>query len=345
MSETSEEKKLPHTAKKLNDARKKGQIPRSSGFVSAVGACAGLGYLWLKAGHIEEELHAALRLVDSLLGLPFNIAVQQALGALSELAMAIVGPLLGTVVVAATLAGLLANHGLVFSLEPMKPKLENMDPIKGLKRIASVRSLIELGEGLFKVLLLGASLLPVVIGTWKPLVNLPACGMGCVGLVFTELKLLMGIGAGALLIGGLVDLLIKRWLFFRDMRMTETEAKQQSKEQQGNPELKREHRRLRQEAANERPLGLHRATLIFRGQEMLAGLRYVRGETGVPILVCGGEGEAASRLLAEARALRLSIVDDYALTRQLIRNTKLGKAVPVQYFPAVAKALYAAGKV
>ncbi|OAF03752.1 EscU/YscU/HrcU family type III secretion system export apparatus switch protein [Bradyrhizobium centrolobii] len=343
MNETTEEKELPPTPKKLRDARKKGQSPRTADFVSAVSACVGLGCLWLRAGLIKDEWHQAIRLVDKLQRQPFHIAVERALGGLIELAVATVGPFLGTTVGAAILAGFLANGGLTFSFEPLKPNLEKMDPIKGLKRIATMRSLIELGKTLVKIFVLGASLLLTIIGSWKALVHLPACGMDCFGVVFTEVKLLIGIAVGAFLIGGLTDLLIQRWLFLRDMRMTKTEAKRESKEMQGNPEVKREHRRLREQAANEPPLGIHRATLILVGQAMLVGLRYVRGETGVPVLVCRGEGEAASVLLAKARTLRLCIVQDHVLTRQLIHNAKLGNAVPAQHFEAVARALYTTG--
>ncbi|MFB9262244.1 EscU/YscU/HrcU family type III secretion system export apparatus switch protein [Bradyrhizobium erythrophlei] len=345
MSGTSEEKKLPPSPKKLRDARKKGQSPRSADLVSAVSACAGFGYLWSRAGPIEDKWHEAVRLIDKLQEQPFNSAVQQALGGLIELAMATVGPFFGTVVAAAILASFLANGGPIFSLEPLKPKLEKLDPIKGLTRIASKRSLIELGKTLVKLFALGACFFLAVVASWKALVYMPICGLGCLGLVFTELKLLIGIAAGAFLIGGVTDLLIQRWLFLQDMRMTQTEAKRETKEQQGNPQIKGEHRRLRQETANEAPLGVHRATLILRGRATLIGLRYVRGETGVPVLVCRGEGEVASRLLAEARALGLSIADNHILARQLIRKARLGNAVPTQYFEAVAKALYAAGLV
>ncbi|MGY2933465.1 type III secretory pathway component EscU [Bradyrhizobium sp. GM6.1] len=129
------------------------------------------------------------------------------------------------------------------------------------------------------------------------------------------------------------------------MRMTKSDMKREDKEQQGNPEVKREHRRLRREQASESPLGVSRATLILTGRELLVGVRYIRGETGVPVLVCRGDGEAASRLFDEARRLRLSIVEDHVLVRELIHNTSLGNSIPVQYFEAVAKALFAAGQV
>ncbi|KRQ17434.1 EscU/YscU/HrcU family type III secretion system export apparatus switch protein [Bradyrhizobium manausense] len=345
MSDTSEEKTLPPSDKKLNDARKRGQVAHSTDLVRAVSVCAGLGYLWLEASSIQDKCHQALMLTDKLLDKPFDVAVQLALGALPELALGIVGPFLATIVVGAILTTVLANGGMIFSFEPVKLKFENVDPIQGLKRIASMRSLVELGKTLLKAIGLGAIFFFVVVGAWKTLVYLPACGMGCFGFVFMEVKLLIGIACGAFLIGGLIDLLIQRWLFLRSMRMTESEAKRESKEQQGNPEVKREHRRLRREQAREAPLGVNRATLILTGQEMLVGVRYVRGETGVPVVVCRGEGEAASRLFDEARALHLTIVNDHAVVRELIRSAKLGNPIPTQYFESVARALLAAGQV
>ncbi|NEU95761.1 EscU/YscU/HrcU family type III secretion system export apparatus switch protein [Bradyrhizobium uaiense] len=345
MNDTSEEKKLPPSHKKLRDARKKGQSPRSADFVTAASLCAGFGCLCFRAGPIVDAWREAVRLIDKLQGRPFNSAVGQALVGLMDLSMAAVAPILGTALVAAILAGVLANGGLTISVEPLKPSFEKLDPVKGLKRIVSQRSLVELGKSLVKVLVLGATFLFTVLAGWRALVYLPVCDLSCLGFVFNELKVLITIAAGAFLIGGLADLFIQRWLFLRDMRMTQSEAKRESKEQDGNPHIKGEHRRIRRESANESPLGIHRATLILSGPATVIGLRYVRGETGVPVLVCRGEGAVASQLLAQARAQRLSIVEDHVLARQLIRKGAMGKAVPMDCFERVAKAVFAAGLV
>ncbi|WP_439373206.1 EscU/YscU/HrcU family type III secretion system export apparatus switch protein [Bradyrhizobium sp. DASA03120] len=343
MNDSSEEKKLPPTPKKLRQARKKGQIPRSADFVSALSVCAGFGCLCLRADAIEDAWREGVRLVDKLQAQPFNTAVQQALVGLIEVSMTCVAPIIGAALAAAVLAGFLANGGLTFSVEPLKPSLEKLDPIKGLKRIVSQRSLVELGKSLIKVSVLGVILLSISVASWKVLVYLPVCGLSCFSFVFKELQFLMEIAAGAFLIGGLTDLLVQRWLFLRDMRMTESEAKRESKEQEGNPRVKGEYRRLRREGANEPPLGVHRATLILTGPATLIGLRYVRGQKGVPVLVCRGEGELASRLLDQARALHLSIIEDPVLAHQLIRKGILGKGVPMESFERVAKAVFAAG--
>ncbi|PDT80404.1 EscU/YscU/HrcU family type III secretion system export apparatus switch protein [Sinorhizobium sp. BJ1] len=343
MSDTSEEKSHAATPKKLSEARKKGQIPRSSDFVRAAATCAGLGYLWLRGSVIEDKCKEALLLTDKLQNLSFNLAVRQALVLLVELTLVTVGPLLSVLFCAVILAGLLANHGFVFSLEPMKPNLEKINPFQWLKRLGSARSVVEVVKTQFKVLVLSGTFALFLFGLWKTMVYLPLCGMGCFGVVFTGVRQLIGIGVGALLIGGLIDLLLQRALYLREMRMTKTEITREVKEQQGTPELKGERRRIRNEMASEPPLGVHRATLVYRGTATLVGLRYVRGETGVPILVCRAEGEAASHMLREAQALRLKIVDDHVLAHQLISTTKLGKAIPMQYFEPIARALLAAG--
>ncbi|WP_201842484.1 EscU/YscU/HrcU family type III secretion system export apparatus switch protein [Microvirga zambiensis] len=342
MSETSEEKTQAASPHKLNEARRRGQIARSSDFVRAAATCAGLGYIWLRGSLIQDKCHEALLLVDKLQNLPFSIAVRQALILLIELTLETVGPLLGTLMAAVIVTGLMSNGGFVFSLEAMTLDLDKINPFHGLKRMASARSAVEVGKTLFKAMVLSATFLLFLLGTWKTMVYLPICGMGCISLVFTRAKLLSQIGAAALLVGGLTDLLVQRALFLREMRMTRTEVMRESKDQEGTPELKSERRRLRDEAAHEPPLGVQRATLLVTGKAVLVGLRYIRGEIGVPILVCRAEGEAASKMLTEARALRVHIGRDDVLAHKLFSATKLGDAIPAQYFAPVAKALYAA---
>ncbi|MBQ0820134.1 MULTISPECIES: EscU/YscU/HrcU family type III secretion system export apparatus switch protein [Microvirga] len=345
MSESSEEKKHAASSRKLNEARRRGQIARSSDFVRAAATCGGLGYIWFRGSEIQAKCHEALLLVDKLQSLPFSIAVWQALILLIELTLETVGPLLGTLIAAVILAGLINNGGFVFSLEAMTLNLEKINPFDGLKRMASARSAVEVGKTIVKAIVLSVIFLLFLLGTWKTMVYLPICGVGCISLVFTQAKLLSQIGAGTLLVGGLIDLLVQRALFLREMRMTRTEVMREFKDQEGTPELKTERRRLWNEAAHEPSLGVHRATLLLAGKAVLVGLRYVRGEIGVPILVCRAEGEAAPKMLREARRLRVHIRRDDVLTRQLISATKLGEAIPAQYFAPVAKALYSAGLV
>ena len=344
MSDTGEEKTLPASAKKLRDARKKGQVPRSQDLVSAAGATAAMTFIWMRSGTIADQWREVLMLTESLQGQTFDVALNQVLAALTTLGLRTVVPLLVVVTAAGIFASLVATKGFLFSLEPMKLKPSNLNPVQGLKRMFGLKSWVELGKTVVKALLLGTTLFVVLLGTWNTLVRLPVCGVGCIGFVVDSLtKLLLGIAIGAFLVAGLVDLLIQRWLFLRDMRMTPTEAKREYKDQEGNPEIRGAHSRQRQEAAGEPRLGLAQATLVIEGRGLAAGLRYVRGETDVPLVVCRGRNDKAAEIASAARSLSIPVVTDAGLAKALATRVRLGAPVPSRYFERIARAFFAAG--
>lgn len=345
MSEASEEKNLPPSAKKLSDARKKGQIAQSHDLVSAAGAVAAIAYLWSRSGSIADQWREALTLSTQIGDGPFDEALRQSLSALGTLTLRTLVPLLAVTVIAGLLASIAVNRGFVFSLEPLTPKLDKLNPFTGLGRMFGLKNWIELAKNVAKAGLLGATLFFVVLGTLNTLVRLPVCGPGCIGYVFgTMATLLLAIGAGFFLLAGLVDLLLQRWLFLRDMKMSPSEAKREHQETEGNPQVKGAHRRHRSESAAEPRLGVKQATILIRGGGFVAGLRYVAGETNVPLLVCRGKNEpATAALLAEAAAEGTPTVEDAVLAKALARKVKLGGAVPSQFFERVARALYSVG--
>lgn len=342
--DSSEEKDLPPSAKKLQDARRKGQIAKGQELVSAAGAVAAIAYLWARSGSIATQWREALTLSTQIQGEPFDVALRQLLSALGSLTGRTVVPLLAVTVAAGVLANVAINRGFVFSLQPMMPQLEHLNPFSGLKRMFGMRNWIELAKTFVKALLLGSALLFVVLGTLNTLVRLPVCGTGCIGYVFGSMAtLLLAIGAGFLLAAGLADLLLQRWLFLRDMKMSKSEAKREHQETEGNPQVRGAHRRHRLESAEEPQLGIGQATIMIVGSEAAAGLRYIVGQTNVPLLVCRAKGDPAEALRVEAASRGIPVIDDGQLARALTRKIKLGAGVPSQYFERVAKAFYAAG--
>ena len=341
---SSEEKTLPPSSKKLEDARKKGQIAHSSDLVSAAGGVAAILYLWTWSETIVEDWRQALSLAGQFVATDFDSGLRQLVGVLLTASFRTMAPLLGLVLGASLLANVVANRGLLFSLEPIKPQLDRINPFSGLARMFGLKGWIELAKTLVKLLAMTAALVLVMLGTWKTLVLLPACGMGCYGFVVgVETKLLLAIAAGCFVAAAVIDLFIQRWLFLREMRMTPSEAKREMQELEGNPLIRGAHQRLRRESASEPRLGVNQATLVIRGRNAVVGLRYVRGETGVPVVVCRGSGAAAERILAGARELAKPVVDDAELVRILMRRARLGAAIPSRHFNRVAKVIFAAG--
>lgn len=343
--DSSEEKNLPPTQKKLRDARKKGQIAKSRDLVSALGLMAGVAFLWTRAGPLVDEWRQVLLNTARLQNDPITVSAPQVGATLAELAGYLVLPMLALVMATGVIGSMVANGGLVFSLEPIKPKFENLNPIDGLKRMFGLKALVELGKTLVKALALSGTLLLVFIGTWNTLVLIPTCGLGCMSFVVgTQTKLLLSIAVGAFLAAGIVDVLIQRWLFLRDMKMSATEMKREFKEQAGDPHVRGAHRRHRQESAQMPRTGLKRATILIRGRGVAVGLRYVPGEGGVPIIVCRAKGDQADVMIEAATELGIPRAPDHGLASALAKKVAPGSPLPNRFFDRAARAIHNAGQ-
>ena len=149
------------------------------------------------------------------------------------------------------------------------------------------------------------------------------------------------------LLFAMIDVGVQRWLFLRDMKMTTTEFKRERKDMEGDPMLRQERMRQRREYAegSTTPLGVKNATiLISDGQSAVVGLRYIQGETPVPVIVCKGRKDRAISLVATARQLYLPVVDDPDLTKALMNSGNLGDYVDQAHFHEVAAILIQSGQ-
>ncbi|WP_205919892.1 EscU/YscU/HrcU family type III secretion system export apparatus switch protein, partial [Pseudomonas viridiflava] len=169
-------------------------------------------------------------------------------------------------------------------------------------------------------------------------------GAGCIESTFyLVLKPLVFTVLAAFLLVGAVDVLMQRWLFGRDMKMSRSEQKRERKDVDGDPLIKRERQRQRREMqALATKLGLGRASLMIGiGGNWVVGVRYVRGETPVPVVVCRGSPEESAQLLAQAAPLGIAVWADAGLAEQIAKRSVAGDPVPENTFQAVADALVA----
>jgi type III secretion protein U len=342
----SEEKPLPATAKKLSDARKKGQVARSRDFPAAVGFAAAVVMLWVGW---DASLAAIIHLLDAaarVQALPFPDAAETLASAtLRTLAIVSLPP-----VAAALLAGFVANvvalRGIPFSTEPITPRLSHINPVDGFKRLFQMRALIELAKGVLKTALIAAALVAVLLPGVQSLLLAPSCGQECIAVAAGRLLLPMaGAAVAVFLIGGLFDLSLQTWLFRRDMRMSFSELKRERKDLEGDPMVRSTRRRTRREMA-ETPvrLGPAAASLLVVGRdESVVGLRFVRGETPVPLVVCRATGPRGADLHRAAASLGVRAVRDAALAALLLRRARPGEPIPREAYGPVAQLLLATG--
>ena len=343
----SEERTEAATPKRLRDARKKGQVSNSRDMVLAATTSVALLYLWFGAAWINEKLQRLLTLPGETYGLPF----EQAAGLLAAEAMdAMVGilvPLLVIVLLMAFVTSMIVIGGLVISGEPIKPNLSRIDPISGFTKIFSLRNLIEFLKSLIKVTLMAAIITAVSLVGLDALVKVPLCGVGCASAVFGALtKPVIAIAIILLLFFGLLDIGVQRWLFLRDMRMTKTELKRERKDLEGDPQIRSARRREQRAIAGGAAVGVRHATLILTdGYGIAVGLRYVRNETPVPLIVCKGRKDKARDIVNAAQRQGTPLVADAGLAETLSKGTPMGSAVPEALFKEVGQALVKAGVV
>lgn len=343
MKETSEEKSLPASDKKLRDARKKGQVSSSRDLISGFGLLTMIIYLLFYWPTIRDQTIALVDLVGRLPAEPFAGAWRVALETTVSILWLTILPAVGILVLTSIVIGIVGTLGPVFSFETVKPNFEHINPVSGLKRLFSMRSVVEFAKSLVKVVLLGTVLFFVLRSWMRDLFQAPTCGEECLTpLILAALKPIIAIAALAFIIIGITDVSLQRWLFRRDMRMTKTEMKRERKEQEGDPQIRGKLRRDRQEMARlSVKVGLPQSTVVIASPDFLAGLCFDRKKAPVPVIVAKARNEHVSDLRKQAHSLGIVVIDDASLAEMLVERHGLGDPIKQNLFPAVAGILVA----
>lgn len=344
MKDESEQKSLPASEKKLRDARRKGQVSRSQDLVVAVTLLVTVGYVLFFWRGIEDRVVLLLDAIASTVDRPFSDVAGPAIELAIRTLLAAIAPLVIVIVIGSITSGMMATLGPVFSFEPIKPNFERIDPSSGLKRIFAMRNIVDFGKSLAKLVIITAAFAAVLRGSIGSLLEAPSCGTPCLGPMLVEtLRPLALTAVISFLVIGLIDLLVQRRLFLHEMRMTRTEQKRERKDLEGDPLLrgarKRIHRRFASAGSR---TGLRHAVAVVFSENEAVGLRYVPGETPIPLLVCKGRDTVGSEMVREARRRGIPTISNPVLTTQLAARHAIGDGIKADLFTEVAEVLVAA---
>ncbi len=331
----------PPTQRRLEEARRKGQVPMSREVVSALVLASGVLALALGGGRMWRGLEAVARLCLGG-GLEAEADGLHALGAaLTWQGLAILAPVL-LAATSAALAGGLAQTGMAVSPEALLPKGERISPAAGFKRLFSLNAVMELVRGVAKI-----TLLAVVV--WLTLRHrageVLAVGSGGVAQVVPQIGgLCFAVMRNCLIFIGLLalaDLGYQRWKYLQDLRMSVQEVKEEVKETEGDPLVRSRIRALQREAANKRMMAeVPTADVVVTNPTHLAvALRYRRGEDVAPRVVAKGAGHVAERIKQIARDHGVMVREDKPLARSLYRQVEVGQLIPEELYRAVAEVL------
>ena len=344
MSDTDKSDKTePATQKRLDDAREKGQIPRSRDLTAAtVMLTAGIG-LQLTGGVLGSNLAGMMR---SGLTLTREQAMDtgallNALSTESSQALLAIAPVLGLTMVAAVAAPL-ALGGWAFSGTALSPDFSRLNPVSGIGRMFSLRSWVELGKALAKFAIVGCA---GAIVLWINMGQLLGLGSEPVGMAIGHAIAISGQAlialTAALIFIAAVDVPFQLWQHGRDLRMTREEVRQELKEGDGSPEMKSRIRNLQRERAQRRMIQeVPKADVIVVNPTHYAvALRYDDKKMRAPLVVAKGVDLMAAQIRSVASAHNVPIFEAPPLARVLYRTTEIGAEIPANLYVAVAQVL------
>ncbi len=331
------------TEKRLKESREKGQVPRSRELNTMVVMLASALGLFALGGSIGENLMRLIRLdlrLDRQQAFD-KAAIFEALAANATDALMLLAPFL-VLMVLASFVGPLVMGGWSFSTRALMPKLDKLNPLNGIKRMFGLQGLVELLKALVKFLLLGAVALLllhllseqyIVLGQAPVLQGIQA-GVQLILLVFLVLALTLGLIAG-------VDVPYQKWNHMRKLRMTVQEVKQESKETEGNPEVRGKIRSLQQEMAQRRMLQdvPNADVVIVNPTHFSVALRYDERNQSAPRVVAKGVDFLALKVREIAAANDVPVFSAPPLARALYHHTEIDQEIPGELYLAVAQVL------
>ena len=252
-----------------------------------------------------------------------------------------IAPVLAAAFLAALIAPLLLN-GWLFTLKPLEPKFSRLNPLSGMGRMFSLHGLVELAKALAKVLVVGGVAALVIWSSLDAVVSLSQESTLSASLHASRLvgwTLLLTIGGMALIAA--VDVPYQLWNHAKKLRMSPAELKRESRESEGDPQIKARIRNLQREAARKRMMTeVPKADVIITNPTHYAvALSYRESSMRAPRVVAKGQDLTAQRIRELAGEHRVPIVEAPPLARALYRHAELGDEVPETLYTAVAEVL------
>lgn len=343
------EKTEPATHKKLEDARKEGQVAKSREIANGLGLLSLFLVLKVGVGRIGIQMMEIFpgfydRIPDFATYWRGEMPAQdtKAVFALMlEKALIIILPVLLVGVLVAFLSDV-AQVKWKPTMKPLKPKFSKLNPLKGFKKILSIHSIVELVKSILKILLIVWICYGYLKDKWIFLFqvyDMPL--MQAVGLA-ADVVIDLGIRVSAVyMVIALADFIYQKVKFKNDMKMTKQEIKEEYKQQEGDPQIKGKIRQKMQEASRRRMMqDLPQADVVITNPTHYAvAIKYDPDVADAPLVIAKGQDYMASKIKEVARENKIEIVENKPLARMLYANVDIGQAVPPELYQAVAEVL------
>jgi type III secretion protein U len=357
-NDSGDKTELP-TPKRLRDARKKGDVAKSKDVSSGLLTLVWFVLIALSAAYVGREI--ATFFSETLIGattMPFDQALRTLGWGASLLLIKLMLMILLPVAILATSAEFL-QIGPIFTTEKIKPKLDSLNPVAGLKRMFGIDGLVEMVKTLIKVLLI-ALIIYVMIRTGlkeaSQFIGLAGtgplhgsgqqvAGLAC-EMAFSLTLQFFAMVVGVFILVGIADRLYSKHKFIKKMKMSMRDIRQESKDDEGDPHVKGKRREMHQEWANQNAVGAAgtASALLVNPTHIAIALDYDEEDCPVPVIAGRGEGALAAAMRAEAERNNVPIIRNIATARRLWARGEVGEIVPEDMFDAIAEIILWAKK-
>jgi len=328
------------TPRRLQEARDEGRIPRSVDLTAAVALMAAVILLKI----LGDGLFGGLLQITGDLGEPLDVAGGDLAAVVLRVALATARgllPFLGLLLLATAL-GAVVQSGLSPSLKPLEPKLEKLNPAAGVRRLFSLDSATRAGQGVFKITLVALVAYVTITGELDTVLNAgllePAGIVQMSAALLYKLALRLGL---TLLVLALLDYWYQRWNWWRRLKMTKQEVRDELKRMEGDAQMRQRRRQLQMRLALQRVgIDVPKADVVVTNPtEYAVALKYDEATMTAPRVMAKGKDLLAARIRQVAQQHRIPIVQRPPLARALYAAVEVGKEVPPAYYRAVAEVL------
>jgi len=344
MAEDSDlEKTEPASEKRLEQAREEGDVPRSRELSTCTILLAAGGALWAMGGTLVQQLNKNLvtgLTLEREAAFDFNLLIGKIGVNLLDVLLAFSPVVLVLLLVA--LGSPLLIGGWLFSAKALQPNFGRMNPISGLGNMISARAGVELLKAIVKTVLVGSVAWVVIMGQKEAIFGLPLenlhAGIAHVGHMMAVC--FMSIVAALVAIAA-IDAPYQMWHYANKLKMTHQEVVQESKESNGNPQIKAKIRQQQREMARRRMMTeIPTADVIVTNPTHFAvALKYTEGGGGAPKVVAKGADEVAAKIRELGAEHNVPLLEAPPLARALYKHTELGDEIPEALYAAVAEVL------
>lgn len=341
----SEEKTEKATPKRRSEAREKGQVAKSREVVSAVLLLLMFWSIKILSTFIYNNLFLLLNKFLTIFGdldklyekaNLHNIFIQT-IWAFAVIML----PILGV----AFLASLIANYlqvGFIFSIKPLKPNFNKLNPFEGIKRIFSKSSIVELVKASIKITLIGYFIYDFLRDNYLMITKLIYMDLKSSTVFIGDSIITIGIRASmVLLVLAVFDYGYQLWDFEKNLRMSKQEIKEEYKQVEGNPQIKSKIREKQRQLSLRRMMAeIPKADVIITNPTHYAiAIKYDSKAYEAPIVIAKGKDLIAYKIKDTAKKSNVPVIENKPLAQALYKTTEIGQQIPVDMYQAVAELL------